>query len=69
MYIPDLKAIAGKLETLSPLSVLGRGYSLTQRADDGRLVTNAGQLRPGDAISTRFEQGAAISTVAEVKRK
>ena len=65
----DLKAIAGKLETLSPLSVLGRGYSLTQRADDGRLVTNAGQLRPGDAILTRFEQGAAISTVAEVKRK
>ena len=59
-------AIAGRLESLSPLGVLARGYSLTTRLADGRLVEDAAALSAGDQIKTRFAQGAAISRVEEV---
>jgi exodeoxyribonuclease VII large subunit len=59
-------AIAGRLESLSPLGVLARGYSLTTRLADGRLIEDAAALSAGDQIKTRFAQGAAISRVEEI---
>jgi exodeoxyribonuclease VII large subunit len=56
-------ALAGRLDSLSPLAVLGRGYSLTQRVLDGRIVRDAGELSIGEAIRTRFAKGQAISRV------
>ena len=63
----DLGTIAGKLEALSPLGVLSRGYSLTERLSDGRLIAAAAVLEPGDQIVTRFARGAATSTVDAVQ--
>ena len=59
----QLTALAGRLESLSPLSVLARGYSLTQRADDGTLIENAQQVEAGDVIRTRLSQGEIVSRV------
>ncbi|MGB7732685.1 MAG: exodeoxyribonuclease VII large subunit, partial [Thermoguttaceae bacterium] len=59
--------LAGRLESLSPLAVLGRGYSLTQRASDGGLVRAAADLSPGEQIATRFARGQAISRVERVE--
>jgi exodeoxyribonuclease VII large subunit len=59
-------AVAGKLETLSPLAVLGRGYSLTYGAEDQRLITSASRLRPGQRIVTRFQEGTATSVVEAI---
>lgn len=53
--------LAGKLEGLSPLAALSRGYSVTTRA--GELVRDAGTLSPGARIMTRFARGAAESVV------
>jgi len=61
-------ALAGRLESLSPLAVLGRGYSLSQRAADGRLVRDAADLSIGDELWTRFARGRAISRVEEIQR-
>ena len=58
---------AARLDALSPLGVLARGYSLTQRADDGRVVRDAAELSPGDAIVTRFANGRATSRVEAVE--
>ncbi len=52
-----------KLEALSPLKVLDRGFSLTQDAR-GHLVTRADQVRPGDAIRVRLRDGALAAEVA-----
>ncbi len=60
-----LGTLAGKLETLSPLAVLNRGYSLTQRAD-GQLIRDASELAAGDEIMTRFTEGQAVSTVERI---
>jgi exodeoxyribonuclease VII large subunit len=62
-----LAVLASRLETLSPLGVLSRGYSLTQRADTGELVTDAALLTVGDSIVSRFALGEAVSQVSEVR--
>jgi exodeoxyribonuclease VII large subunit len=59
--------LAGRLESLSPLAVLGRGYSLTQRTSDGGLIRAAADLSPGEQITTRFARGQAISRVERVE--
>jgi exodeoxyribonuclease VII large subunit len=61
-----LAALAGKLESLSPLGVLGRGYSLTYSAERSQLITSSDQLRAGDRIVTKFQQGAATSVVEQL---
>lgn len=58
--------LSAQLESLSPLGVLGRGYSLTERVDDGRLVREASSLAPGDQLVTRFARGRAISRVEQI---
>ena len=58
---------AGRLESLSPLAVLGRGYSLTQRTADGQLIRTAAELSPGQQITTRFARGQTISRVEQVE--
>ncbi|QEG35025.1 exodeoxyribonuclease VII large subunit [Bythopirellula goksoeyrii] len=62
-----LTTLSGKLSSLSPLAVLGRGYSLTQDQATKRLITSAKQLKKGQAVVTRLAEGAVISTVNEVK--
>jgi len=57
------ESLDARLESLNPLAVLGRGYSLTRRASDGRVVRDAAELSPGDALATRFARGEALSRV------
>lgn len=59
--------LAARLESLSPLAVLGRGYSVTQREVDGALVRDAARLKLGDVITTRFASGRATSRVEHVQ--
>jgi exodeoxyribonuclease VII large subunit len=63
-----LALVSGKLEALSPLGVLGRGYSVTLDHRSGKLVTDAKQLRPGQQIETRFAAGTAVSTVEKIEK-
>jgi exodeoxyribonuclease VII large subunit len=58
-------ALAAQLEGLSPLGVLSRGYSVTTRADDGVIVTDASQLKPGERILSRLARGQIISRVEQ----
>lgn len=58
-----IEALAGRLETLSPLAVLGRGYSLTQRETDGRIVRDAAEVLVGQRIVTRLARGQITSRV------
>jgi exodeoxyribonuclease VII large subunit len=60
-----LASVAARLESLSPLQVLARGYSLTHTAD-GRLVRDADSLTPGEVIVTRVALGEVVSRVEQV---
>ncbi|MCL2219898.1 MAG: exodeoxyribonuclease VII large subunit [Chitinispirillia bacterium] len=52
-----LKSLAGRLNALSPLAVLGRGYAIVQDAG-GSTLKSAGRLNQGDSINIRFADGA-----------
>lgn len=54
---------AGKLGALSPLAILGRGYSITAKLPAGIIVRNAGDLAAGDEIETRLGSGSVRSRV------
>jgi exodeoxyribonuclease VII large subunit len=60
-----IESKAAQLESLSPLAVLGRGYTATTRPD-GQLLRQAADLRIGDEIVTRFVQGQATSRIEAV---
>lgn len=57
-----------RLESLSPLAVLARGYSMTFTHPEGKLVLDAAQLTPGDSIATRFSRGSAVSRVESMSQ-
>lgn len=59
-------ARAGQLASLSPLAVLGRGYSLTSRLADGRLLRDAAEVEVGDTLRTRLAEGEITSRVESV---
>jgi exodeoxyribonuclease VII large subunit len=63
----ELARHAGALEALSPLGVLGRGYSLTYLEGDDRLVTSAAQLAIGQRLVTRFQRGRAIGRIEDIQ--
>ncbi|MGH9802971.1 MAG: exodeoxyribonuclease VII large subunit, partial [Blastocatellia bacterium] len=61
-----LMLTASKLDVLSPLSVLGRGYVLV-KDDAGRLVSRATGLGEGQNLRLRFEDGEVGCRVTEAK--
>ncbi len=62
-----LKGLARRLEALSPLAVLERGYALVTRAADGGLVTRVAQARAGAALRVRVSDGQFGVTVNKPK--
>jgi exodeoxyribonuclease VII large subunit len=60
-----IEALSARLESLNPLAVLARGYSVTTRFADGQIVRDAAQLHPDEQIVTRFHAGTAVSRVQE----
>jgi exodeoxyribonuclease VII large subunit len=56
--------LAAKIDSLSPLGVLARGYSVTTAK--GLPVTEISELSIGDTIQTRFARGSAVSRVESI---
>jgi exodeoxyribonuclease VII large subunit len=57
---------SASLEALSPLSILSRGYTLTETAE-GRLIHGAGEVKVGNTLRTRFADGVVESQCTKVQ--
>jgi exodeoxyribonuclease VII large subunit len=55
----------GKLDVVSPLATLARGYSITKK--EGQIVFKASQLKPGDKVNIILAQGQVDCEVQGVK--
>jgi exodeoxyribonuclease VII large subunit len=59
---------AGRLDALSPLACLGRGYAIVRRGDAaGPVVSDAAALATGDAVALVFARGRARARVEETE--
>ena len=59
-------AMTSKLDAMSPLKVLMRGYSMAQSAD-GSVIRSVDQVRPGDILKISLSDGQLTASVTEVK--
>jgi exodeoxyribonuclease VII large subunit len=60
--------VAGKIEALSPLSALRRGYAVPT-AQDGRILRSATHFVPGEGFQLRVADGRIACRVEEVVRE
>jgi exodeoxyribonuclease VII large subunit len=59
----NLQHTAARLDSLSPLNVLQRGYSLTVIESSETLLRSADQVQAGERIVTRLAHGKLVSRV------
>ncbi len=52
-----LRTLAGRLENLSPLAVLARGYAVCWNADRSAIIRRAAQASPGDRVHVTLHAG------------
>lgn len=64
----DFALAVARLDSLSPLAVLGRGYTVTQKADY-TLINSIDNVSWGDELITTLTDGKIISVVQEVERR
>ncbi len=55
-------AAVSKLDAMSPLKVLTRGYSVTQ-TESGKIVRSAGQVKAGDRVRIRVSDGSMTAEI------
>ena len=56
--------LCSKLDSLSPLKVLSRGYSIVKQNND--VLTDVHRLKNGDVVTIQFENGTAKAAIIEV---
>lgn len=58
--------LTSKLDALSPLKVLTRGYALTQ-LEDGTVIRSVGQIKAEDCIRVTLVDGSMTAKITEVR--
>jgi hypothetical protein len=57
--------LTAKLDAMSPLKVLSRGYAMAQKGN--QVLRSVQQSQPGDTVTVTFSDGSLTATVTEVK--
>ncbi len=62
-----LQGFLGKLESLSPLSILQRGYSIARKVPSLQVLRNAEEVKNGDKIEVRLYRGSLLCAVEKTE--
>lgn len=65
----DLQSLTGKLEALSPLQVMERGYSMCLEAQSGDLIQDSSTVKLGDQVNVMLRKGSLECEVRETKEE
>lgn len=61
-----LGAIVGKLDTVSPLATLARGYSISFTTDQ-QVITSTDQIAVGDNVTTQLASGSYVANISTIQ--
>jgi exodeoxyribonuclease VII large subunit len=64
-----LLLFVSRLDTLSPLKILARGYSVCRRLSDKKLVRSVDEVRVQERIETTLTDGRVVSFIENIERK
>lgn len=64
-YRNRMAEAAARLNALSPLAVLSRGYALTRR-EDGTLLTSVREAKVGERMELQLADGRAVGRIEEI---
>ena len=64
----DMALLSTRLDAVSPLKVLGRGYSMTLD-EQGRLLKSTDAVHWGEEIRTRLRDGEIYSVIQQIERR
>lgn len=59
-------ALSARLDALSPLKVLARGYAVATK--EGQVLHSVEQLSPGETVRLRLSDGAALCAVERIEK-
>ena len=60
----QLSILSGRMDALSPLKVLGRGYSIARVKKTGEVLRDPRQVQSGDMLGLQLEKGALDTVVS-----
>jgi len=58
----------GKLDSLSPLSILQRGYSITRKVPSLQILRDATDVKEGDRVEVKLFRGKLLCGVEKTDR-
>jgi exodeoxyribonuclease VII large subunit len=64
----DVDFLTNTLDSLSPLSVLKRGYSITRRSPDMTIIKDSAEVSPGNEINILLAKGVISGTVTKTEK-
>jgi exodeoxyribonuclease VII large subunit len=52
-----VSSLASRLKVLNPNQILERGYAIVNRERDGKVITDTGEIKPGEKLQVRVKTG------------